>query len=81
MFRRCYQNGLDREDPEMAGSVRVTARIGPNGEVVSTSTAIGGTVSGTVAACIASKVAGAQFSAPKNGQGAVLAIPVGLKKQ
>ncbi len=81
MFRRCYQNGLDREDPDMAGSVRVTAKIGPNGEVVSTSASASGTVTSTVASCIASKVQGAQFSAPTNGQGAVLVIPVGLKKQ
>lgn len=80
-FRRCYQKGLDGEDATMAGSVRVTAKIGPNGEVVSTSTAIGGTVSSTVAACIASRVAGAQFSPPRNGQGAVLLVPVALKSQ
>src|SRR5262249_43081874 len=33
-FRRCYNKGLT-EDPSMKGSVRITARIGPNGEVLS----------------------------------------------
>ncbi len=32
-FRRCYNKGL-QEDPNMKGSVRVTAKIGPNGEVL-----------------------------------------------
>ena len=40
-FRRCYNNGL-KEDPNMKGSVRVTARIGPNGEVLSASASGGG---------------------------------------
>jgi hypothetical protein len=81
MFRRCYQNGLDREDPGMSGAVRVTARIGPNGEVTSVSATPSGSVTSTVASCIASKVQGAQFDKPTNGQGAVLVVPVGLRNQ
>ncbi len=81
VFRRCYQNGLLRENPDMEGAVRVTARVGSNGEVVSVTSSATGSISPGVAACIASKVQGAQFSPPKNGQGAVLVIPVGLKHQ
>ena len=32
-FRRCYNQGLAR-NPNMKGSVRITAKIGPNGEVL-----------------------------------------------
>ncbi len=81
MFRRCYQNGLDREDPGMSGSVRVTARIGSNGEVTSVSAVPSGSITSTVASCIASKVQGAQFERPTNGQGAVLVVPVALRNQ
>jgi hypothetical protein len=78
-FRRCYQRGLD-VDPLMKGSVRLVAKIGPNGEVTSVSpTAVVG-LSGDVVACLAAKVAGAQFSPPTTG-GATLVIPVRLVPQ
>ncbi len=74
-FRRCYYNGLNREDPTMRGTVRITAKIGPNGEVLSASAAGGGTLTPTVIGCMRARVASAQFSAPVGG-GATLIIPV-----
>ncbi|MFO0613842.1 MAG: protein kinase [Polyangiaceae bacterium] len=73
-FRACYQRGL-AEDPTMAGTVRVTAKIGPSGEVQSTSATSTGNLSGAVVACVQSRVASAQFSPPEGG-GATLVIPV-----
>jgi len=79
-FRRCYTTGLTREDPTMKGSVRLTARIGPNGEVLSVSATSSGKLSPAVVGCIRGRVASAQFSAPEGG-GAVLVIPVTLIPQ
>lgn len=73
-FRRCYNNGL-KEDPNMKGSVRITARIGPNGEVLSASASGGGGLSGSVIGCVQARVASAQFSPPEGG-GATVVIPV-----
>jgi hypothetical protein len=73
-FRRCYNKGL-QENPDMKGSVRITARIGPNGEVLSASPSGGGGLSGTVISCVAARVSSAQFAAPEGG-GATIVIPV-----
>jgi hypothetical protein len=73
-FRRCYNQGL-AENPNMSGSVRITAKIGPNGEVLGASPSGGGGLSGTVISCVTSRVASAQFSPPEGG-GATLVIPV-----
>jgi hypothetical protein len=73
-FRRCYNKGL-QENPEMKGSVRITAKIGPNGEVLSASPSGGGGLSGTVVSCVAARVSSAQFAPPEGG-GATVVIPV-----
>lgn len=78
-FRRCYNNGL-KEDPNMKGSVRVTARIGPNGEVLSASASGGGGLSGSVVGCVQGRVASAQFAPPEGG-GATIVIPVTFTSQ
>lgn len=74
-FRKCFVTGLNKEDPTMHGTVRITAKIGPNGEVLSASASGSGNVSATVIGCMRSRVASAQFSAPSGG-GATLLIPV-----
>ncbi|MBK8254030.1 MAG: AgmX/PglI C-terminal domain-containing protein [Polyangiaceae bacterium] len=79
-FRRCYNAGLTNEDPTMKGTVRVTAKIGPNGEVTSATASGGGTLSATVIGCIRNRVASAQFDRPANGS-AVVIIPVSLFTQ
>jgi len=78
-FRRCYNRGL-QEDPTMKGSVKITAKIGPNGEVLGASPSGGGGLSGTVISCVASRVASAQF-APPDGGGATIVIPVSFFPQ
>ncbi len=78
-FRSCYQTGL-LSDPTMAGKVLVSARIGPNGEVVTSDiTSISG-LSSSVGQCIAGVVKRATFSAPGGG-GATLQIPVTFVQQ
>lgn len=77
-FRRCYNKGL-QEDPNMKGSVRITAKIGPNGEVLSVSPS-GSGLSGTVISCVAARVSSAQF-APPDGGGATIVIPVTFVSQ
>ena len=77
-FRRCYNNGL-KEDRNMKGTVRITARIGPNGEVLGAS-ASGGGLSGSVIGCVQARVASAQFSPPEGG-GATIVIPVTFVSQ
>lgn len=78
-FRRCYNRGLS-EDPTMKGSVRITAKIGPNGEVLSATPSGGGGLSGTVISCVVARVQSAQFSPPEGG-GATVVIPVTFVSQ
>jgi len=78
-FRACYNQGL-AQNPDMSGSVRVTAVIGPNGEVRSASAAPSGSISGAVASCIASRVRSSQFDPPEGGTATVV-IPVTLVQQ
>lgn len=78
-FRRCYELGLIK-DPSMSGGVRITAQIGPNGDVVSVGFSPTGTISPAVASCVAARVRAAQFDAPASGI-AVVAIPVTLTPQ
>src|SRR5262249_32136865 len=49
-FRACYKRGLD-EDPTMRGRVQLTAKIGPNGEVISAQASLT-TLSTTVTSCL-----------------------------
>ncbi|MDI3283104.1 AgmX/PglI C-terminal domain-containing protein [Polyangium sp. 15x6] len=78
-FRRCYNRGL-QADPTMKGSVRITAKIGPNGEVLSASPSGGGGLSGDVISCVVARVQSAQFSPPEGG-GATVVIPVSFVSQ
>jgi hypothetical protein len=78
-FRRCYNKGL-QDDPTMKGSVRITAKIGPNGEVLSASPSGGGGLSPGVVSCVVARVQSAQFSPPEGG-GATIVIPVTFVSQ
>jgi hypothetical protein len=73
-FRRCYQRGL-LEDATMRGSVRIAARIGPNGEVQAATPSGGAGLSSGVVACVAARVSSAQFDRPEGGFATVI-IPV-----
>lgn len=72
-FRHCYDEGL-KQDPDMKGSIRVTAKIGPRGDVLSVSSS-GSGLSAAVVACLEARVAAAVFSPPEGG-GATVVIPV-----
>lgn len=78
-FRRCYNRGL-QENPDMKGSIRITAKIGPNGEVLGASPSGGGGLSGTVISCVTARVGSASFSPPEGG-GATIVIPVSFFPQ
>jgi hypothetical protein len=78
-FRACYNQGL-AANPDMQGSVHVTAQIGPNGEVRSATASPSGSISGAVASCIAARVRSAQFDPPQGGA-ATIVIPVTLVQQ
>ena len=78
-FRSCYQTGL-LSDASMSGKVLISAKIGPNGEVVSSDVATISGLSPSVAQCIAGVVKRATFSAP-GGSGSTLQIPVTFVQQ
>ena len=78
-FRACYEAGL-RIDPEMKGSTRIVAKVGPNGDVLSASATGTAGLSSEVANCIAGKVRNAALEPPKGG-GATLVVPVMVTTQ
>ena len=69
-FRRCYNKGL-AEEPSMKGTVKLTAKIGKEGEVLSASPSGDGSLSGTVLSCVAARVASAMFAPPDKGSATV----------
>jgi TonB family protein len=73
-FRSCYQKGL-LEDSTMSGKVTISAKVGVNGEVVSSDVVSSSGLSPAVGRCIADVVRRATFSAPGGG-GSTLQIPV-----
>ena len=73
LLRACYKRELDT-DPTARGSVRVTAKIGSNGEVTSVQAANSG-LSSTMVACVSRVVHGGQFGPPEGG-GAMVTIPM-----
>jgi TonB family protein len=73
-FRSCYQKGL-QDDSTMSGKVTISAKIGSNGEVVSSDVASSSGLSPAVGRCIADVVKRATFDAPGAG-GSTLQIPV-----
>ena len=73
-FRACYNRGL-ATNPELAGMLRCSANIGPNGEVQSAQCSPSGSLSGEVASCAARRIQSASF-APPEGRAATVVIPV-----
>jgi hypothetical protein len=78
-FRGCYQRGL-ADNPDAAGSIRLTIRVGAGGEVAGVSPASSGTLPASVVACVVARAKGAQFEAPQGGS-AVVVVPVTFVKQ
>jgi hypothetical protein len=77
-FTRCYNTGL-RQDPDMAGSVRVIAKVGPKGRVLSAAPSGGDGLSTAVIACIIRVVEAATFSPPEGGN-ATITIPIAMSQ-
>jgi hypothetical protein len=78
-FRNCYQRGL-AENPDAAGSIRLTIRVGPGGEVAGVSPAPSGSLPASVISCVVARAQAAQFDPPEGGS-AVIAVPVTFVKQ
>lgn len=73
-FRRCYNRAL-QENPNVKGSLRVTAKIGQNGEVLSAKASGGTGLSQTMTSCITARVSSATFAKPTAGT-ATIEIPL-----
>ena len=74
LLRQCFKHELDR-DPNARGTVRVTAKIGSNGEVTSVQVANGG-LSSEMGSCVSRVVSGADFGPPQDGGAAMVTIPM-----
>lgn len=78
-FRNCYQRGLS-ENPDAAGSIRLTIRVGAGGEVAGVSPSPSGSLPASVISCVVARAQAAQFDPPEGGS-AVIAVPVTFVKQ
>ncbi len=78
-FRNCYQRGL-AENPDSAGSIRLTIRVGPGGEVAGVTPSASGSLPASVVSCVVARAQAAQFDPPEGGS-AVIAVPVTFVKQ
>lgn len=78
-FRNCYNRGL-AINPDAAGSIRLTIRVGPGGEVQGVSAVPSGNLPGSVVSCVKARASAAQFSPPEGGTAAVV-VPVTFVKQ
>ncbi|MCA9626363.1 MAG: AgmX/PglI C-terminal domain-containing protein [Polyangiaceae bacterium] len=78
-FRACYQRGL-AQNPDAQGSIRLSIRVGPGGEVQGVSASSSGNLPGSVVSCVQSRASAAQFSPPEGGS-AVISVPVTFVKQ
>jgi hypothetical protein len=78
-FRACYNRGL-QENPDAQGSIRLTIRVGPGGEVQGVSASPSGNLPASVVGCVQSRASAAQFAPPEGGS-AVIVVPVTFVKQ
>lgn len=74
-FRRCYNEAL-KIDPNLHGSFRITARIGPSGEVSSAFTYVPVGSMARVGECVVDAVFLQSTFSPPEGGGATIVIPV-----
>jgi hypothetical protein len=78
-FRACYNRGL-AENPDAQGSIRLSIRVGPGGEVSGVSASPSGNLPGSVVSCVQARASAAQFAPPEGGS-AVIVVPVTFVKQ
>lgn len=77
-FRKCYQDGLNI-DPTMSGKAVLAVKIGPNGEVQSTSVESNEGLSQAVTGCMQKAIGNATFTG--NGNVTTMRVPVTMLKQ
>lgn len=78
-FRRCYQQALN-QNPDIQGSIKLTIRVGPGGEVSGVSATPSGNLPPSVVSCVQARARAGQF-APPDGGSAVVQAPVTFVKQ
>jgi hypothetical protein len=78
-FRNCYNKGL-QENPDSQGSIRLSIKVGPGGEVSSVTATPSGNLPPSVVACVQARARSAQFDPPDGGS-AVVQVPVTFVKQ
>lgn len=77
-FRACYMQEL-ASNPDAQGSIRLTIRVGPGGEVVGVTPAPSGNL-GSAVGCVVARAQAAQFDPPEGGS-ATIVVPVTFVKQ
>jgi hypothetical protein len=78
-FRQCYQKGLD-QNPDAQGSIKMSIKVGPGGEVTNVSATPSGNLPPGVVDCVTARARRAQFEPPEGGS-AVVQVPVTFVKQ
>ena len=79
-FRSCYQRYGLAENPDAAGSIRLTIRVGAGGEVAGVSASASGSLPAAVVSCVQTRARAGQFNVPEGGS-AVVVVPVTFVKQ
>ena len=79
-FRGCYQRYGLGQNPDAAGSIRLTLRVGPGGEVTGVTASASGSLPPAVVSCVQARASAGQFSVPEGGS-AVVVVPVTFLKQ
>lgn len=77
-FRNCFNREL-ASNPDAQGTIRLTIKVGPGGEVQNVTAAPSGNL-GSAVECVKSRARSAQFDPPEGGS-AVIVVPVTFVKQ
>lgn len=77
-FRNCFNREL-AANPDAQGTIRLTIRVGPGGEVQNVTAAPSGSL-GSAVECVKARARSAQFDPPEGGS-AVVVVPVTFVKQ
>jgi hypothetical protein len=78
-FRGCYMRGL-QDNPDVQGSISLSIRVGPGGEVTGVTATPSGNLPSSVVACVQARASAAQFDPPEGGS-AVVRAPVTFVRQ
>lgn len=77
-FRNCFNREL-ASNPDAQGTIRLTIKVGPGGEVQNVAAVPSGSL-GSAVECVKARARSAQFDAPEGGS-AVIVVPVTFVKQ